>query len=133
MNLERQSKTDVENTNRAGAEINQRLRDLERSRSQAQRDHNAKDQEVRRLQEQLKSVERQRRQDAERNSQQLADLMRSQATPPAAPSVGAFDMSALQKVVRDTQAHQLTAMDIERVIEEQVSKRLVGMATKQDI
>jgi hypothetical protein len=79
------------------------------------------------------AVERQRRQNAERNSQQLADQVRSQATPPAAPSVGAFDMSALQEVVRDTQAHQLTAKDIERVIEEQVSKRLVGMATKQDI
>ena len=42
-------------------------------------------------------------------------------------------MSALQKVVRETQAHQLTAQDIERVIEEQFSKRLAGMATKQDI
>jgi hypothetical protein len=42
-------------------------------------------------------------------------------------------MAALQKVVRETQAHTLTAQDIERVIEEQVSKRLAGMATKQDI
>jgi hypothetical protein len=133
MNLERQRRTDVEDTNRAGAAIHKRLRDLEHSRTQAQQDHDAKDHEVRRLQEQLASVERQRRQDAERNSQQLADLVRSQATSPAAPSVDAFDMSALQKVVRETQAHQLTAQDIERVIEEQFSKRLAGMATKQDI
>jgi hypothetical protein len=133
MNLERQRKTDVENTNRAGAEIHKRLQDLEQSKTQAQQDHDAKDREVRRLQEQLVSVERQRRQDAERNSQQLANLVRSQATSPAVASTGAFDMAALQKVVRETQAHTLTAQDIERVIEEQVSKRLAGMATKQDI
>jgi hypothetical protein len=132
MSLEKQRKVDVENTNRAGAEINKRLRGLERSRNQAQQDHDAKDREVRRLREQLTSVERQRRQDAECNSQQLADLVRSQATTPAS-SAGDFDMSALQKVVRETQAHQLTAQDIERVIEEQVSKRMAGMATKQDI
>jgi hypothetical protein len=132
MSLEKQKKVDVENTNRAGAEINKRLRDLERSKNQAQQDHDAKDREVRRLQEQLTSVERQRRQDAERNSQQLAGLVRSQITTPAS-SANAFDMSALQKVVRETQAHQLTAQDIERVVEEQVSKRLAGMATKQDI
>jgi hypothetical protein len=133
MNLERQRRTDVEDTNRAGAEIHKRLQDLEHSRTQAQQDHDAKDREVRRLQEQLASVEHQRRQDAERNSQQLADLVRSQATSPAAPSAAPFDMSALQRVVRETQARQLTAQDIERVIEEQVSKRLIGMATKQDI
>jgi hypothetical protein len=133
MNLERQRRTDVEDTNRAGAEIHKRLQHLEHSRTQAQQDHDAKDREVRRLQEQLASVERQRRQDAERNSQQLADLVRSQATSPAVFSAGTFDMSALQRVVRETQAHQLTAQDIERVIEEQVSKRLAGMATKQDI
>ena len=133
MNLERQRRTDVEDTNRAGAEIHKRLQDLERSKTQAQQDHDGKDREVRRLQEQLASVEGQRRQDAERNSQQLADLVRSQATSSAASSAGNFDMSALQRVVRETQAHQLTAQDIERVIEEQVSKRLAGMATKQDI
>jgi hypothetical protein len=133
MNLERQRRTDVEDTNRAGAEIHKRLQDLEHSRTQAQQDHDAKDREVRRLQEQLASVEHQRCQDAERNSQQLADLVRSQATSPAAPSAAPFDMIALQRVVRETQARQLTAQDIERVIEEQVSKRLIGMATKQDI
>jgi hypothetical protein len=132
MNLERQRRTDVEDTNRAGAEIHKRLRDLEQSRVQAQQDHDAKDREVRRLQEQLTSVERQRRQDSERNSQQMADLVRSQVAT-LAPSAAPLDMSALQKVVRETQAHQLTAQDIERVIEEQVSKRLAGMATKQDI
>jgi hypothetical protein len=133
VSLEKQRRVDVENTNRAGARINKRLRDLEQSNVQAQQDHDAKYREVRRLQEQLVSVERQRRQDAERNSQQLADLVRSQATSPAAPPAGAFDMGALQKVVRETQAHQLTAQDVERVIEKQVSKRLIGMATKQDI
>jgi hypothetical protein len=133
VDLENQRKVDVENTNRAGARINKRLRDLEQSKVQAQQDHDAKDREVRRLQEQLVSVERQRRQDAERNNKQLADLVRSQAASPAASSAGAFDMSALQKVIRETQAHQLTAQDVERVIEEQVSKRLIGMATKQDI
>lgn len=133
VNLEKQRKVDVENTNRAGARINQRLRDLEQSKVQAQQDHDAKDREVRRLQEQLAFVERQRRQDAERNSKQLADLVRSQSASPAASSAGAFDMSALQKVIQETQAHQLTARDVERVIEEQVSKRLIGMATKQDI
>ena len=131
-NLEKQRKADVENTNRVGAEISRRIRDLEQSGIRAQQDHDAKDREVRRLQEQLTSVERQRRQDAERNSQQLADLVRSRVTSPAA-STGAFAMDALQKVVRETQAHQLTAEDIERVIEEEISKRLVGMATKQDI
>jgi hypothetical protein len=133
VNLEKRRKVDVENSNRAGARINKRLRDLEQSNVQAQQDHDAKDREVRRLQEQLVSVERQRRQDAERNSKQLADLVRSQAASPAASSAGAFDVSALQTVIRETQAHQLTAQDIERVIEEQVSKRLIGMATKQDI
>ena len=132
MNLERQRKADVENTNRAGAEIHRRLQDLEQSRTRAQQDNDAKDREMRRLQEQLNTVERQRRHDAERNSQQLADLVRSQATTSAA-SAGPFDMTALQKVVRETQAHQLTAQDIERVIEEQVGKRLAGMATKQDL
>jgi hypothetical protein len=42
-------------------------------------------------------------------------------------------MSALQKVIRETQTQQLSVQDIERVIEEQVSKRLAGMATKADI
>jgi hypothetical protein len=42
-------------------------------------------------------------------------------------------MSALEKVIRETQTQQLSAQDIERVIEEQVSKRLSGMATKADI
>jgi hypothetical protein len=42
-------------------------------------------------------------------------------------------MSALQKVIRETQTQQLSAQDIERVIEEQVSKRLAGMAIKADI
>ena len=132
MNLERQRKADVESTNRAGAEIHRRLQDLEQSRTRAQQDNDAKDREVRRVQDQLNTVERQRCQDAERNSQQLADLVRSQATTPAS-TTGSFDMSALEKVVRETQAYQLTAHDIERVIEEQVGKRLAGMATKQDL
>lgn len=118
--------------NRAGAEINKRLCDLELSRTSIQSSHEAKDQEVRRLQEQLAAVEHQRRQDAERNSQQLAELVRSQATSPSAQSP-AFDVSALQKVIRETQTQQLSAQDIERVIEEQISRRLVGMATKPDI
>lgn len=118
--------------NRAGHEINKRLRDLEQSKAVAQKDNDAKDREVRHLQEQLASVERQRRQEAERNSQQLADLVRSQATSPVA-QTPAFDMSAFQKVIRETQTQQLSAQDIERVIEEQVSKRLSGMATKTDI
>ena len=42
-------------------------------------------------------------------------------------------MSALQRVIRETQTQQLSAQDIERVIEEQVSKRLSEMATKADI
>lgn len=118
--------------NRAGAEINKRLRDLEKNSTSVQSSHEAKDQEVRRLQEQLAAVERQRRQDAERNSQQLAELVRSQATSPSA-QAPAFDMSALERVIRETQTQQLSAQDIERVIEEQVSKRLAGMATKADI
>lgn len=118
--------------NRAGAEIHKRLRDLELDKTSVQSSHEAKDQEVRRLQEQLAAVERQRRQDAERNSQQLAELVRSQATSPSV-QTPAFDMSALQKVIRETQTQQLSAQDIERVIEEQVSKRLAGMATKADI
>lgn len=130
--LEKQRLKDIEGMNRAGAEINKRLRDLEQSKAQAQSDHEAKNQEVRRLQEQLAAVERQRRQDAERNSQQLAELVRSQATSPPA-QAPAFDMSALQRVIRETQTQQLSALDIERVIEEQVSKRLAGMATKADI
>ena len=130
--LERQRNQDIENMNRAGAEINKRLRDLEQSGARVQSDHDAKDREVRRLQEQLAAVERQRRQDAERNSQRLAELVRSQATSPAA-QAPAFDMSAIQKVIRETQTQQLSAQDIERVIEEQVSKRLAGMATKADI
>jgi hypothetical protein len=117
---------------RAGAEINKRLRDLELNKTSVQSSHEAKDQEVRRLQEQLAAVEHQRRQDAERNSQQLAELVRSQATSSSAPTP-AFDMSALEKVIRETQTQQLFAQDIERVIEEQVSKHLSGMATKADI
>ena len=130
--LERQRTHDIENMNRAGAEINKRLRDLELNKTSVQSNHEAKDQEVRRLQEQLAAVERQRRLDAERNSQQLAELVRSQATSPSA-QTPAFDMSALQKVIRETQTQQLSVQDIERVIEEQVSKRLAGMATKADI
>lgn len=118
--------------NRAGAEINKRLRDLEKNNTSVQSSHEAKDQEVRRLQEQLAAAERQRRQDAERNSQQLAELVRSQATSPSA-QTPAFDMSALERVIRETQTQQLSAQDIERVVEEQVSKRLAGMATKADI
>jgi len=130
--LERQGTQDLENMNRAGAEINKRLRGLELNKTSVQSSREAKDQEVRRLQEQLAAVERQRRQDAERNSQQLAELVRSQATSPSA-QTPAFDMSALEKVIRETQIQQLSAHDIERVIEEQVSKRLAGMATKADI
>lgn len=118
--------------NRAGAEINKRLRDLKLNKTSVQSSHEAKDQEVRRLQEQLAAVERQRRQDVERSSQQLAELLRSQATPPSA-QTPSLDMSALEKVIRETQMQQLSAHDIERVIEEQVSKRLAGMATKADI
>ena len=118
--------------NRAGAEINRRLHDLEQSKPSVQSSHEAKDQELQRLQEQLAAVERQRRQDAERNSQQLAELVRSQATSPSA-QAPAFDMSALQRVIRETQTQQLSAQDIERVIEEQVGKCLAGMATKADI
>jgi hypothetical protein len=130
--LDRQRTQDIENMNRAGAEINKRLRDLELNKTSVQSSHEAKDQEVRRLQEQVAAVERQRRQDAERNSQQLAELVRSQVTSPSA-QVPAFDMSALERVIRETQTQQLSAHDIERVIEEQVSKRLSGMATKADI
>jgi hypothetical protein len=130
--LERQRTQDIENMNRAGAEINKRLRELELNKTSVQSSHEAKDQEVRRLQEQLAAVERQRRQDAERNSQQLAELIRSQAASPSAPTP-AFDMSALERVIRETHTQQLSAHDIELVIEEQVSKRLSGMATKADI
>jgi hypothetical protein len=49
VNLEKQRKVDVENSKRAGARINKRLRDLEQSNVQAQQDHDAKDREVRRL------------------------------------------------------------------------------------
>jgi hypothetical protein len=129
---ERQRNQDIYNMNCAGAEINKRLRDLEQSRARVQSDREAKDREVRQLQEQLVAVERQRRQDAECNNQQLAELVRLQATSPTA-QAPAFDMSALQKVIRETQTQQLSAQDVERVIEEQVSKRLAGMATKADI
>jgi hypothetical protein len=130
--LERQRNQDIENMNCAGADINKRLRELEQSGARVKSEHEAKDREVRRLQEQLAAVERQRRQDAERNSQQLAELVRSQAASPSA-QAPAFDMSALQRVIRETQTQQLSAQDIKRVIEEQVSKRLAGMATKADI
>lgn len=130
--LDEQRKRDLENMNRAGAQISQRLRDIEQFNSRAQSDQEAKDREVRRLQEQLAAVNRQRFEDSERNSQQLAELVRSQAASPPN-QTPAFDMSALQKVIRETQARQLSAADIERVIEEQVSKRLSGMATKADI
>jgi hypothetical protein len=118
--------------NRAGSEIKKCLQELEQSKTRAQNDHQAKDREVRELKEQLASVERQRRQDAERNSQQLADLVRSQATSPPA-QTPAFDMGDLQKVIKGIQSQQLSAQDIERVIGEQVNKRLSGMATKADI
>jgi hypothetical protein len=130
--LEKQRKKDLENMNRAGSEIKKRLQELEQSKTRAQNDHQAKDREVRELKEQLASVERQRRQDAERNSQQLADLVRSQATSPPA-QTPAFDMGDLQKVIKGIQSQQLSAQDIERVIGEQVNKRLSGMATKADI
>jgi hypothetical protein len=130
--LEKQRTQDIENMSRAGAEINKRLRDLELNKTSVQSSHEAKDQEVRRLQEQLAAVERQRRQDAERNSQQLAELVRSQATSPFA-QAPVFDMSALERVIHETQTQQLSAQDFERVIEEQVDKRLSGMATKADI
>jgi hypothetical protein len=130
--LEKQRKKDLENMNRAGFEINKRLQELEQSKTRAQTDQQAKDHEVRKLKEQLASVERQRRQDAERNSQQLAELVRSQATFPPA-QTPAFDLSDLQKVIGKMQAQQLSPQDIERVIEEQVGKHLSGMATKADI
>lgn len=59
----------------------------------------------------------------------MAEIVRSQATTPAV----AFDISALQRVIEETKAQQLSSRDIERVIEEQVTKRLAGMATKADI
>lgn len=130
--LDQQRAKDLEDMNRAGAQISQRLRDLEHSNPRAQSDQEAKDREVGRLQEQLAAVNRQRLEESERNSQQLAELVRSQAVSPAT-QTPAFDMSALQKVIRETQARQLSAADIERVIEEQVSRRLSGMATKADI
>jgi hypothetical protein len=130
--LEKQRKKDLENMNRAGSEINKRLQELEQSKTRAQTDQQAKDHEVRKLKEQLASVERQRRQDAERNSKQLADLVRSQATSPPA-QTPAFDMGDLQKVIQGMQSQQLSGQDIERVIGEQVNKRLSGMATKADI
>jgi hypothetical protein len=110
-----------------------RFQDLEKFETLAQTASEAKEAEVRRLQAQLAAVERQRRQDAERNSRQLANLVRSQVTSLPAPTPAAFDMNALQKVIHETQARQLSAEDIERVIEDQVSKRLAGMATKADI
>lgn len=118
--------------NRAGVEINKRLRDLELNKSSIQNSQEAKDQEVHRIQGQLAAVERQRSQDAERNSQQLAELVRSQATSPSA-QAPALDMRALEKAIRETLTQQLSAQNIEGVIEEQVSKRLAGMATKADI
>jgi hypothetical protein len=130
--LEKQRKKDLESMNREGSAINKRLHELERSKARAQDDQQAKDREVRKLQEQLTSVERQSRQDAERNSQQLSDLKRSQATSPPV-QTPAFDMSDLQKAIRETQPQQLSAQDIERVIEERVNGRLPGMATKADI
>jgi hypothetical protein len=130
--LEKQRKKDFEDINRRGSEMNKRLKELEQSKARAQDDQQAKDREVRQLKEQLAAVERQRLQDAQRNSQQLADLARSQAMSPPA-HTPAFDMSDLQKVIRETQSQQLSAQDIERVIEEQINKRLSGMATKADI
>lgn len=107
-------------------EDQKRIRELETSRSTAE-----KEREIRQLKEEVASIERARRQAAERNSQQMADLVRSQATSPS--SARTFDMSALQKVIRETQAQQLSAKDIERVIEEQLGKRLKGVASKADI
>lgn len=130
--LEKQRTQDIEKMNQAGAELNKRLRDLEQSEARVQSDHEAKDREVRQLQEQLAAAERQRRQDAERNSQQLTELLRSHATSPSA-QTPALDTNALRRVIQETQVQQLSAQDIERVIEEQVSKRLSGMATKADI
>ncbi|GAB7330561.1 hypothetical protein MBLNU13_g02148t1 [Cladosporium sp. NU13] len=121
-----------DNMNCAGAEIYRFPRDLELDGTSVQSSHEGKDQEVRRLQEQLAAVERQRRLDAERNSQKLAELVRSQATSPST-QTPALDMSALQRVIRETQSQQLSVQDIERVVEEQVSKRLAGMATKANI
>lgn len=106
-----------------------RWRDLERSRVSAQKESEVKDREIRALTEQVAAIERLRQQDAARNSQQMAEIVRSQATTPAV----AFDMSALQNVIEETKAQQLSSRDIERVIEDQVTKRLAGMATKADI
>lgn len=113
-------------------ENDRRIRELEHSKSSTQKAGEAKDQEIRRLNEQIASLYRSKHQDSERHSQQVADLARRQVATPA-PSQSAFDMSALQKVIRETQVQQLPSQDIERVIEEQVSKRLTGMATKADI
>lgn len=169
--LERRRNEDLKAMNREGSEMNKRLVGLEQSRTQDQQKIEAKDQEIRRLKEQIAaeeaqqhrdkadqnrirelessqaavakereirrlkeevaSIERARREDAERNSKQMADLVRSQATSPS--SDGAFDMSALQKIIKETQTQQLSVTDIERVIEEQVGKRLAGMASKADI
>lgn len=118
-----------ERKHRKNKEDGQRLRNLEKSRVSAQKESEAKDREIRALTEQVAAVERLRRQEAARNSQQMAEFVRSQSATPAV----SFDMSALQRVIEETKAQQLSSQDIERVIEEQVSKRLAGMATKADI
>lgn len=91
-----------------------RIREVEDSQAAV-----AKVREIRRLKEEVASIERARREDAERNSKQMADLVRSQATSPS--SAEAFEMSALQKIIKETQAQQLSAKDVERVIEDQAS------------
>lgn len=118
-----------ERQHRKDKEDDARLRDLERSRVSAKKESEAKDRKIRVLTEQVAATERLRQQDAARNSQQMAEIVRSQATTPAV----AFDMSVLQNVIEETKAQQLSSRDIERVIEDQVTKRLAGMATKADI
>lgn len=97
------------------------------------------DAELRSLREQNAKMASQRLADAERHSQQLAAALAKQASsshntlsaPPPAPQP-AFDVSAMQKVIKETQAQQLSKADVEAVVRDSFAS-LGHLATKQDI
>lgn len=120
------------------AAARERFRQLEEAQARDRAASEAKDLKLRQLRDKHAAsekdkaeLERQRREDAERYAQQMAEMARANAARSKSPP--AFEMEALRRVVQETQARQLSPTDIERVVKSTMDKQLSGLATKADV
>ena len=129
---ENQHRADIEAKSRESEALTKRLRDLEHQRENSSRERVKHDREKEDLRKQIAFRDQQRLQDAQKHKQEMADLVRLQASSPSV-EAPAFDMEALKRAIRESQGHHVTPEQMAGMLQETVRKNIQGVARTEDL